>query len=583
MSRRSDFIAVLLAVVLIGGCSKLRMQETYEPTLTPGLTESAAMPHTPTDVPTEEPTPSKTPSPDSITGFVIDDDGPVAGATVRQKATENKTLTATDGSFTLEGWDRDGLDTITAWADGYFVGWVEEVHAAEQPLTITLRQYYTYDNADYDWFSVESAEGSLSCSHCMPCYEEWVDDAHSQSAINPRFLTMYNGTDMAGNQSPLTEYSYTRDYGTFPLPPDPSQPYYGPGYKLDFQDSAGNCATCHVPVQAAHPGLEYSADPNQASGIELEGVFCEFCHKIGGVTLNPDTGLPYTNMPGVLSMQLFRPAGEDQIFFGNFDDVTRRVSYLPLEEESAFCAPCHFGVFWDEVIYNSYGEWLESPYSDPNSGQTCQDCHMEAVDYDYFVYPEKGGVIRDSSRIFSHYMPGAADQAFLSDGLSMEVEAEAINSEVVVRVTLINDNTGHNIPTDFPARNMILLVKVVDEGGNPLSLKRGETVPDWGGIGEPEEGYYAGLPGKGYALVLQEIWTGVVPSSAYWNPVRVHSDTRLKPFEVDENEYVFRAPEGGGVQVQVKLIYRRAFKELMDQKVWEFPDIVIKIENLHLP
>ena len=27
-------------------------------------------------------------------------------------------------------------------------------------------------------------------------------------------------------------------------------------------------------------------------------------------------------------------------------------------------------------IDNSYGEWLDSPYSDPKTGQTCQDCHM---------------------------------------------------------------------------------------------------------------------------------------------------------------------------------------------------------------
>ena len=235
------------------------------------------------------------------------------------------------------------------------------------------------------------------------------------------------------------------------------------------------------------------------------------------------------------------------------------------------------------MIYNSYGEWLDSPYSDPEISQTCQDCHMEAVDYDYFVYPEKGGAIRDRSRIFSHYMPGAADQAFLRDALSMEVDAELKDGEVAVRVTLINDNTGHNIPTDFPARNMILLVDVLDESGNSLSLRRGETIPEWGGIGDPEDGYYAGLTGKGYALVLQELWTGIMPSSAYWNPVRVYSDTRLKPFEADENTFIFEAPAVGQVQVDVQLIFRRAYIELMDQKGWDFPDIVMKSESLRLP
>ncbi len=79
-------------------------------------------------------------------------------------------------------------------------------------------------------------------------------------------------------------------------------------------------------------------------------------------------------------MRLYRSEGEQALFFGTFDDVTRRVSRLPLEEECAFCALCHFGVFWDEVIYDSYGEWLRSSYSDPETGQTCQDCHFAAPD-----------------------------------------------------------------------------------------------------------------------------------------------------------------------------------------------------------
>ncbi len=38
-------------------------------------------------------------------------------------------------------------------------------------------------------------------------------------------------------------------------------------------------------------------------------------------------------------------------------------TYLPLYQQSQYCAPCHYGIFWDTTIYNSYGEWLDSPYS----------------------------------------------------------------------------------------------------------------------------------------------------------------------------------------------------------------------------
>ncbi|NDJ74973.1 MAG: hypothetical protein GYB65_01830 [Chloroflexi bacterium] len=510
----------------------------------------------------------------TISGTVVDVDGPLAGATVRLQATDHATQTAADGTFVLEV-PGTGPYTVTAWAETYYVGWAEEVSAGATDITITLTPYYTTDNPDYTWFSTESADGSLSCAHCMPCYSEWQADAHSQSAVNPRFITMYNGTDVDGNQSPLTRYAFNRDYGSFPLPPDLSQPYYGPGYKLDFPDSAGNCGTCHIPGAAAMPGMAYAVDVNEISGIAVEGVFCEFCHKIGDVTLDP-SGMPYPNMPGVLSMQLYRPDGDQQLFFGNFDDVTRRVSYLPLIEESAFCATCHFGVFWDTVIYNSYGEWLESPYSDPDTGQTCQDCHMPPVDYDYFVYPEQGGFIRDSNLILSHTMPGAADEEFLQRTAELDVQVARDGTTLTITASVTNTFGGHHIPTDSPMRQIFLLVSATDADGQPLELASGPTLPDWAGD-------LADLPGVYYAKILEETWTEVSPSGAYWMPTRILEDTRIPALETATSTFVFTAPASGDITINATLVYRRAFYDLAQQKGWDDPDILMEEFNLTLP
>lgn len=518
---------------------------------------------------------------DAIRGVVYDAGGPVSGAVARIQATDNRTITAADGSFTLVGLEAGGLVTVTAWFSGYYVGWAS-VEPGAEPVTITLKPYYTNDNPDYTWFSTEGADGSKSCAHCMPAYPEWLADAHATSAVNPRFLTTYNGTDVRGRQSPPTRYGYNRDYGRFPLPPDLSQPYYGPGYRLDFPDTAGNCAACHVPGAAAKPGLAYAADPNSLSSIDAEGVFCEFCHKIGEVVLDPATGLPYPNMPGVLSLRLYRPEEGQQLFFGQFDDVTRRVSYLPLIEESAFCAPCHLGVFWDTVVYDSFGEWLRSPYSDPREGKTCQDCHMPVVDYGYIVYPATGGLIRDRSRILSHRMPGAADEELLRNAVTMTATAQLESGRLLVEVRIINDRTGHHVPTDSPLRHLILLVRATDADGAPLAQREGPQVPEWGGVGDPAQGDYAGLPGKAFAKVLEELWTGISPSAAYWNPTRVLSDNRIAAFATDISTYTFATPASGSVHVEVTLLFRRAFIELMDQKGWDVPDIVMERHTLDI-
>jgi len=404
---------------------------------------------------------------------------------------------------------------------------------------------------------------------------------------------MYNGTDINGNRSPLTRYGYNRDYGSFPLRPDSTQPYYGPGFKLDFPDSAGNCAACHTPGAAVN--APYDTNPNMVRGADIFGVHCDFCHKVADVVLNPNNGLPFPNMPGVMSMDVRRPFTDDperyQLFFGTFDDdnVPEEDTYLPLIETSQFCAPCHSGVFWDTVIYNSFGEWLESPYSDPTfeGAQTCQGCHMPSPTILHGelmtnVAPGKGGVERDPMTIQAHSQLDGLDEALMQNSVTMITTAERENDTISVSVTITNDNTGHHIPTDSPLRQLVLLVQSVSEKGQPLLLLDGTILPSYAGTGDPKDGYYAGLPGKVFCKLLEEMWTEVSPTGAYWNPTIILGDNRLAAMESDTSTYVFAEPEEGEYVIKVTLLYRRAFKTLTDQKGWAVPDITVAQETIYL-
>ena len=112
--------------------------------------------------------------------------------------------------------------------------------------------------------------------------------------------------------------------------------------------------------------------------------------------------------------------------------------------------------------------------------------------------------------------------------------------------TLIeNDNTGHHIPTDSPLRQMILLVQASSDAGELLPLLEGPTLPDWAGIGDAGDGNYAELPGRVYAKVLEEIRTGVIPTAAYWNPIRIVSDNRIPAMGADRVSFRFAAPAAG--------------------------------------
>jgi hypothetical protein len=490
----------------------------------------------------------------AVSGVVVNlDDAPVAGAVVRQQLTTHATTSASDGSFSLGGLPEGVTATVTAWQEGYLVGWAE-VMAPRSGVTITLTAHYTTDDPDYQWFSSNDPEDPISCVHCMVAHPQWRENAHGQAGTNARFFSLYNGTDITGTG------------------------IISPGYKLDFPGTAGNCATCHAPAAAVR-GLRTfaAADMNYLSVVEAEGVFCEFCHKVGGVYLSPATGLPYNNAPGVLSMRLYRPStgGAEQLFFGPFDDVTRRVSYLELEKKSQFCAPCHQFSFWGTPIYESFREWLESPY--PELGIECQTCHMKPTGVDYFVFPEKGGLIRDPELIASHLQPGASDETLLQNTVTMTLSAGKADGVLQVAVVITNSEAGHHVPTDHPGRHLILTVLATDELGQPLAQHGGSEVPAWGG-------FQAGLPGKAFAKVLYDVRSGESPVVSYWKQTLIESDNRIPAMESDASTYVFAMPATGGpVTVTAELLFRRTFQSVMDDKGWTDRDILMERAQIVLP
>jgi hypothetical protein len=86
-----------------------------------------------------------------------------------------------------------------------------------------------------------------------------------------------------------------------------------------------------------------------------------------------------------------------------------------------------------------------------------------------------------------------------------------------------------------------------------------------------------------YAKVLEELWTEVAPSGAYWNQTRILSDNRLPAGGGDSTLFLFSAPETERLNLDVRLLYRRAFWDLMLQKGWETPDILMERHVARLP
>jgi hypothetical protein len=483
-----------------------------------------------------------------IKGKVLGDGIGISFARVRIQTSENYIMTDKNGDFEIPlPYNADSI-VITAWADGYYNG-ATKVYLNEKAVNINLDKLYKIDNPDYKWTDPEpDPENRGNCGNCHPVMlkEQWAKSAHAKSAINPFFLAMYYGKD--------TSLLYER----------------GKGFRKDFPRSNGNCASCHIPGAAAdNPS---GKDPISVEEVNRHGVFCDVCHKMSGVKQPV-----HESEAGTSSISFLRPPAGKSIFFGPYEDVDKPDVYLPLIRESEYCGPCHTGKSGDVEIYNSYNEWKSSSY--PAKGIQCQTCHMAPDGITTNFAPGKGGLERNPSTIPTHLFPGSRDPEFLANALTMNFSVERNSDFIKIKVILNNDKTGHNIPTGSPSRNMILLVEAVSENGERLDFISGGRVPSWGGTGTTGEGNYANHPGKGFAKILSDR-QGHSPASD-WNAAGILSDNRIAAQTSDISDYYFRAPgKSSKVKVNIKLIYRRFFKETMDGKGFSLGDIIMKSDSI---
>ena len=503
-------------------------------------------------------------------GIVTNTQGrPISKALVRLQGTSFFTFTNEKGYFEIFTADAVISKYITAWKNGFYnagqpvSGTGKEYKIALKPIPIDDNKHYKWRSSLQDQISATAGDRQETkpCRDCHPVLtEQWGKSTHSGSATNPVFLAFFSGTDKQDGKDA------------------------GPTYKTDFPNANGNCSTCHLPAMALNNS--FNSNPNEARGIEKEGIFCDLCHKIDNVRIDKTGGYP-----GILSIQFRRPSDDHQIFYGPYDDVfPGDDSYHPLYKESRYCAPCHNGKFWDIPIYSEFQEWSESSYAAKNIH--CQDCHMAPEGKMTRFAPEKeGSVERNPETIPSHLFYGIGDRAFMSGAIDLNVHTKRNDDILHVSVTIKNIKAGHHYPSGNPMRNMILLVNAADDKGHSLSMLDGDKVPVWGGVGDVKEGNYAGLPGKGFAKVLRDS----IPypdqrirhfqpeyPAPHWRPVYIESDNRIPAEGADISRYRYRIPAdlSGTINVTARLIYRKAYKKWLDSKGLKVDEMEIALKSV---
>jgi hypothetical protein len=515
-----------------------------------------------------------------VTGTVTATGGtPLPGARVRvQGCTGDPVLTDANGAFALPVPVGDVV--LTAAAAGYYNGcWLPPagsecgtVTAGETGRDVQLDPLPNDDDPAYVF------RPASTCQVCHPDHvAQWEQATMAHTNRNLWVDNLYNGTDLTNGRGPA---------------PDPNNPPYFGFLQRHNPDAAnptrnGECANCHQPQ---YVGLEpTNTNFNEHSGDELVGVGCDFCHKITDVDVSEE-GIRRPNLvAGGLGLPakttMLRSASEPWVVFGPLDDVAyrnlpdMRASHASIIRDSRLCASCHEdhtdftdanGDFREEYAgpgsQLTYTEWKNSPYA--AAGVQCQDCHMPPSGATEFC--SLAGVERDPSQIHSHTFEGTTPE-FLRRALELAVATDVAGDVLTVTVGVTNAGAGHHVPTGVTLRNLILVVDVHDRAGTALEWLSGPVVPNWGGVGDPAEGNFAALPGKGFARVLVDEF--LVENVLFTEAVTAY-DNRIAALATDTSTYTFQLPakwQKQDVRATVSLYYRRAFKPTADQRKWNVP------------
>ncbi len=499
-------------------------------------------------------------SADTVSGTVVNQYGPVEGARVRvQTATDpNFVLTDASGNFTLETPAGDVIVTAGKYLNtcGY-----ANTTGGSSGVEIELTSLTYLDYMAYEWIDPRSDSGDAwRCSQCHTrFYDQWAVSVMATTVDNVYVQSYYNGTDIFGNPA-------------------------GFGYRVEHPDDYGDCAGCHAPGMASK-SLDLTSEDwnlNNATGDLMAGIHCDWCHKVSDV--KPTTEPPYVTKKYAMKRPFNEiPNGGAGPMLGSLDDIVYEwmgATYSPLMKDSTICALCHLdnshaGVPSEET----FAEWQKSSY--PAAGEGCPECHMEPYGDTTII---DGGIDRDPNQVHNHHFYGKTE-ADLTNAVTLTIDAVREGGQVTATVHIENTDTGHSVPTGFHTRNLILLVEATDSSSAPLTPVPASTefVPDWGGIGDPGDGNYAGLPGRGIAKILGDD-DGNAPVF-YTEATHVVSDNRIVAETTDTSIYTFEdpGPSAGSITVNARLLYRRSWKADMDVKQWGIPDVLMEQDSVDLP
>ncbi len=300
-------------------------------------------------------------------------------------------------------------------------------------------------------------EDPTVCQACHPAiYKQWYGSMHSRAFYDPVFTALW---------------------------------------KLGVKETGGLvenlCAGCHTAIGTMSGEVRQDeAGDFQVSEIAAKGVQCDLCHTVKASRWAETEKREPHNASLVVE-----PGNVKRGPYRDSDSPYHDVEYSELHTRSEFCANCHnvFHPLNGFPIEYTYNEWKNSVYA--QAGIQCQDCHMAPVEVAIEVartlkriavpgQPCISGPKRDETH--QHWFVGGnavvpalqtgpigptehAGMAVkrLQNAASVQLllpERAEAGRMVTVRVKVVNETAGHNLPTSLTEVRQVWIELVVKAG-----------------------------------------------------------------------------------------------------------------------
>jgi len=392
---------------------------------------------------------------------------------------------------------------------------------------------------------------------------------------NTHYHYMKNGTCGSCHQEKLQDYQsslmgqtpHDKVFRQFYAAVNAKGKADGIGFRAFKPKGASDCASCHTPDVVLNAGHELSLEEAIKKGSN--GISCDYCHTIRDVKViyNPDTKRYDTRLWKMVT----RTRGN--VKRGPLKDAKsplHKTKFSPIHTKSEFCAACHNNQ--EHLLsLDTYDTWKKA-FDKGVVRQTCQQCHMPTGGKDRPI--AIGGPVRPASMIHRHFFHGGHNAEMVKKAATMKAEVSSEADALAVNVDVTNSGAGHTFPGAAPLRNVILVVSVTDASGKPLAHtgSKKELLPPLAGMGKSPHDF-GGHAGAMFARPFATK-SGKAPTGGF-NADHILFDSRIYPGQTAHRVFHFAKPASGHARVRVRLIYRWAFKPLVDKKGWKMNDIVI--------